>query len=174
MTVTATDTTSASGSAAFSWAISASAPSCSGQLIKNPGFDSGSTSWSATAGVINTNGTYAHSGRGYGWLDGYGVTHTDSASQAVTIPAGCHATLTYYLRISSSDTGTLAHDVLTVTAGTTAVQSFSNLNRGTGYVLQSVNLSAFAGQTVTLKWTGSENSSLATSFFVDDTALTLS
>ena len=174
VTVTATDTTSAHGSATFSWAVSSVAPSCSGQLIKNPGFESGSTSWSATAGVINTNGTYAHSGRGYAWLDGYGSTHTDTLSQAVTVPAGCHATLSYYLRISSNDTGSVAHDVLTVTAGTTAVQSFSNLNRGTGYVLQTVDLSAFAGQTVTLKWTGTENSSVATSFFVDDTALTLS
>jgi hypothetical protein len=41
-------------------------------------------------------------------------------------------------------------------------------------VLRTVDLSAFAGQTVTLKWTGSENSSIPTSFFVDDTALTLS
>ena len=174
VTVTATDTTSAFGTATFSWAVNAVTPSCSGQLIKNPGLESGSTSWSATAGVINTNGTYARSGRGYAWLDGYGTTHTDTLSQAVTIPAGCHATLTYYLRISSSDTGSVAHDVLTVTAGSTAVQSFSNLNRGSGYVLQTVNLSAFAGQTVTLKWTGAENSSIATSFFVDDTALTLS
>jgi hypothetical protein len=175
VTVTATDTTHASGSAVFSWAISSSSPpSCSGQLIKNPGLESGSTSWSATAGVINTNSTYAHAGRGYAWLDGYGTTHVDTLSQAVTIPAGCHATLSYYLWISSSDTGTVAHDTLAVTAGSTAVQSFSNLNRGSGYVLRTVDLSAFAGQTVTLKWTGSENSSIPTSFFVDDTALTLS
>jgi hypothetical protein len=54
------------------------------------------------------------------------------------------------------------------------VQSFSNVNKGTTYVQRSVNLSAFAGQTVTLKWTGTEDSSLATSFFIDDTALNLS
>jgi subtilase family serine protease len=174
VTVTATDTTSASGSTTFAWAVNAVAPTCAGQLVKNPGFESGSTSWSATAGVINTNGTYARTGKGYGWIDGYGTTHTDTLSQAITIPAGCHATLTYYLRITSSDTGTVAHDILTVTAGGTAVQSFSNLNRATGYVLQTVNLSAFAGQTVTLKWSGTENSSLATSFIMDDTAVTLS
>jgi subtilase family serine protease len=175
VTVTATDTTNASGSAAFSWAISSSTPpACSGQLIKNPGLESGNTSWSATAGVINTNSQYAHAGRGYAWLDGYGTTHVDTLSQAVTIPAGCHATLSYYLWISSSDTGTVAHDTLAVAAGATTVQSFSNLNRGSGYVLRTVDLSSFAGQTITLKWTGSENSSIATSFFVDDTALTLS
>jgi len=36
------------------------------------------------------------------------------------------------------------------------------------------NLSAFAGQTVTLKFSGTEDSSLQTSFVVDDTALTVS
>jgi hypothetical protein len=38
---------------------------------------------------------------------------------------------------------------------------------------RSVSLSAYAGQTVTLKWTGTEDYSLQTSFFVDDTAVTL-
>jgi hypothetical protein len=54
------------------------------------------------------------------------------------------------------------------------VQSFSNVNKGTGYVQRSVSLSAYAGQTVTIKWTGTEDSSLQTSFFVDDGAVTLS
>jgi hypothetical protein len=107
-------------------------------------------------------------------LDGYGRTHVDTLSQAVSIPAGCRATLSYYLYISSADTSTTAHDTLAVTAGSSTVQSLSNVNRGSGYVLRSVDVSAFAGQTVTLKWTGTENSSLATSFFVDDVAVNLS
>jgi hypothetical protein len=41
-------------------------------------------------------------------------------------------------------------------------------------VQRSVNLSAYAGQSVTLKWTGTEDVSLQTSFFIDDTALTAS
>jgi hypothetical protein len=36
------------------------------------------------------------------------------------------------------------------------------------------NLSAFAGQTVTLKFTGTEDFLLQTSFVVDDTALNVS
>ena len=54
------------------------------------------------------------------------------------------------------------------------MQSFSNVNKGSGYVQRTVSLSSYAGTTVTLKWTGTEDSSLATSFFIDDTALTLS
>jgi subtilase family serine protease len=175
VTVTAKDSTNASGTATFTWTISAAGgTSCSGQKLLNPGFESGATDWTATSGVINTDGTYAHTGSGYAWLDGYGTTHTDTLSQAVTIPAGCSATLTYYLYINSSEGTTTAHDKLALTANGTTVQSYSNVNKGTGYVQRTVSLSSYAGNAVTLKWTGTENASLATSFFIDDTALTLS
>jgi serine protease len=178
-TVTAKDSTNASGSATFSWTIGTSGGGgCSspGQKLSNPGFESGSTGWTATSGVINTDGAHAHTGSGYAWLDGYGTTHTDTLSHAaVTIPAGCSATLTYYLYINTSETTTAtAYDKLTLSVNGTTVQSFSNLNHGTGYVQRSVNLSAYAGQSVTLKWTGTEDVSLQTSFFVDDTALNVS
>jgi subtilase family serine protease len=177
VTVTATDTTGASGSASFTWTISGSGGggSCSGQKFANPGFESGAASWTQSSGVINTDGAHSHAGTGYAWLDGYGSTHTDTLSQAVTIPAGCRATLTYYLYISSSETSTTtAYDKLTVTANGTTIQSFSNVNKGSGYVQRSVSLNAYAGTTVTVKWTGTEDSSLQTSFLIDDTAVTLS
>ena len=124
--------------------------------------------------MINTDGAHSHAGSGYAWLDGYGTTHTDTLSQSVAVPAGCKATLTYYLSISTSETTTTtAYDKLTLTANGTSKQTFSNLNKG-GYAVRTVDLSSYAGQTVTIKWTGTEDSSLATSFFIDDTALTLS
>lgn len=148
--------------------------SCSGQLLVNPGFESGSTGWSSTAGVINTDGAYAHSGVGYAWLDGYGYTHTDTLSQSVSIKAGCHATLSYYLWITTQETTTTtAYDTLTLTVNGTAVQRFSNLDHSSGYIQRSVDLSSYAGQTVTIKWTGTEDASLATNFWIDDTALNL-
>ena len=175
VTVTAKDSTGATGSASFTWTISSTGGSCSGQKLLNPGFESGATSWTQTSGVINTDGTYAHAGTGYAWLDGYGTTHTDSIAQSVAIPAGCTATLTYYLWISSKESTSTAYDKLAVTAAGTTVQSFSNVNQGTGYVQRTVTLpAADAGKTVSIKWTGTEDSSLATSFFVDDTAVTLS
>jgi subtilase family serine protease len=175
VTVTAKDSTNASGSATFTWTISTSGGGgCSGQKLLNPGFESGAASWTQTSGVINTDGTYAHAGSGYAWLDGYGSTHTDTLSQAVAIPAGCTASLTYYLWINSNEGTSTAYDKLTVTANGTTVQSLSNVNKGTGYVQRTVNLSSYAGTTVTIKWTGTEDSSLATSVLIDDTALTLS
>ncbi|HET6876453.1 MAG TPA: putative Ig domain-containing protein [Jatrophihabitans sp.] len=174
VTVTATDSTGASGSTSFTWTISSSGGSCSGQKLLNPGFESGSANWTASSGVINTDGAYSHTGYGYAWMDGYGTTHTDTLSQTVSIPAGCSATLSYYLWIDSQEGTGTAYDKLTVTANGTTVQTLSNKNQGTGYVKRSVSLSSYAGKTVTIKWTGTEDASLATSFLVDDTALTLS
>ncbi len=145
---------------------------CSGQLLLNPGFESGGANWSTTSGVINTDGAYAHSGAGYAWLDGYGTTHTDTLSQTVSIKAGCKATLTYWLRIDTQESGTVAYDKLTLAINGATKQTFSNVNHG-AYAQRTLDLSAYAGQTVTIKWTGREDYSLATSFFIDDTALTL-
>jgi Zn-dependent metalloprotease len=149
---------------------------CSGQKLLNPGFESGSASWTATAGVIDNSASEpAHSGSYKAWLDGYGTTHTDTLSQAVAIPAGCHASLTYWLHIDTAETTTsVAYDKLTVTMNGTTVASYSNLNKNTGYALRTVDVSAYAGTTVTLKFSGVEDSSLQTSFVVDDTAITLS
>ncbi|HVK26483.1 MAG TPA: M4 family metallopeptidase [Actinokineospora sp.] len=152
-------------------------PGCSGQKLVNPGFESGATSWTATSGVIGQNGAQqpTHGGTWNAWLDGYGRAHTDTVSQSVAIPAGCKASLTFWLHVDSAETTTTtAYDKLTVTAGTSTVATYSNLNKAAGYVQKTINLSSFAGQTVTLKFTGTEDSSLKTSFVVDDTALTLS
>jgi aminopeptidase S len=148
------------------------------QKIANPGFESGAASWSATAGVIGQNtGTGApRTGTWSAWLDGYGTTHTDTLSQSVTIPSGCSTyTLSFWLKITSAETTTtVQYDKLTVALGSTTLATYSNLNKGTGYVQRSFNVSGFAGQTVTLKFTGTEDSSLQTSFVIDDTALTVS
>src|SRR5262249_31907875 len=94
VTATATDSPTpphATPSQTFTWTVNP-AGSCSspGQKIVNPGFESGNTPWTATAGVLgNTSGQTAHTGTKYAWLDGYGTTHTDTLSQSVTLPAGC-------------------------------------------------------------------------------------
>jgi Zn-dependent metalloprotease len=153
-------------------------PPTGGNLLANPGFESGATSWTQTSGVISNSGATPHSGSWFAWLDGYGTTHTDSVSQTVTVPAASTATLSFYLSISSDETTTsTAYDTLKVqvtpSGGTTStLATYSNLNKGTGYVARSVNLSAYVGKTVTVKFLGVEDSSAATSFLVDDTSLT--
>lgn len=177
VTVTAKDTTNAVGSASFTWTVTPTGGGCvPGQLLGNAGFETGSASpWTATTGVVdNGSGEAAHSGSWKAWLNGYGSTHTDSLSQSVTLPAGCHATLSYYLHIDTAETTTTAYDKLTVTANSTTLASYSNLNKNTGYVQKTFDLSSFAGQTVAIKFTGTEDSSLQTSFVIDDTAVNVS
>jgi hypothetical protein len=177
-TVTAKDTTGASGSASFTWTVSTTGGGCAspGQKIGNPGFETGTAApWTAGSGVIdNSSGEAAHAGSWKAWMDGYGTTHTDTVSQSVTIPAGCAATFSFYLHIDTAETGSTAYDKLTVQVGSSTLATYSNVNAATGYALKSFSLSSYAGQTVTLKFTGTEDSSLQTSFVLDDTALNAS
>jgi len=179
-TVTARDSTSASGSTTFSWTVNGSGGGCTspGQKLGNPGFESSSAApWTATSGVIDSStGQPARTGAKKAWLNGYGRTYTDTLSQTVTVPAGCsNATFTFWLRVTTAETTTTrAYDVLTVQVGSTTLATYSNLNKNSTYTQKSFNLASYAGQTVTLKFTGVEDSSLATSFVIDDTALDVS
>src|SRR5882724_910521 len=153
------------------------------QLIGNPGFENGSANpapWTATPAVIdNSAGEAAHSGAWKAWLDGYGTTHTDSILQTVTIPASATtATLAFWLHIDTAETTTItAFDTLKVqirnTSGTvlSTLGTFSNLNHATGFSQKSFNVIAFKGQTVQVFLVGTEDSSLQTSFVVDDFTL---
>jgi subtilase family protein/BACON domain-containing protein len=151
------------------------------QLLGNPGFESGNTIWIATAGVItNSASQAAHGGTWKAWLDGYGTTHTDTLRQVVTIPStATTATLTFWLHIDSAETTTTTQfDRLQVqirnSAGTTVLSTlatFSNLNKAAGYSLKTFDVTAFKGQTISVYFLGTEDSSLQTSFVIDDTAL---
>ncbi|MET7703891.1 M1 family aminopeptidase [Streptomyces sp. NPDC005485] len=145
------------------------------QVVTNGGFESGTSPWSQSSSSVITNrsGQTAHGGSSYAWLDGTGGTHTDTLSQSVTIPSGCStATLTFWLHIDTTETtSSTAYDKLTAKIGSTTLATYSNLNKNTGYAQKSFDVSAFAGQTVTVAFTGTEDSSLQTSFVLDDVAL---
>ncbi|HTX59317.1 MAG TPA: protease pro-enzyme activation domain-containing protein [Verrucomicrobiae bacterium] len=151
------------------------AAGCTGQLLLNPGFESGNVDWTTTADVITDDSSLAYQGSWLAWLDGYSSPETDTLSQSVSIPAGCTATLTYYLYIYTSEKSSAgAVDTLNFTVNGTTEQSFSNKNATSGYVEQTVNLSSFAGDSAKLLWTSKQTGSRATDFFIDSTALTLS
>jgi Zn-dependent metalloprotease len=177
-TLTATGTTGAHGSATRTITVN---PATTGgtEQIKNGGFESGATSWTQTSGVIGANGPSeaAHAGTYDAWLDGYGSSHTDYVYQQVTVPAS-GATLSFYLHIDTAETTTAtAYDKFTIlvqnTSGTTlaTLGTFSNLNKASGYTLHTYNLSAYAGQTIRIKFNGTEDSSLQTSFVLDDVSV---
>ena len=186
VTVTATDTTGAKGTATFTWTIgSGSGGGCTAaQLLGNPGFETGTAApWTATSGVIADNSKEPpHSGTWDAWLDGYGKTTTDTLSQTVTLPSGCSTySLSFWLHIDTAETTTTtAYDTLKVqllnSSGTVlaTLATFSNLNHATGSQQHTYSVSGYAGQAVTLKFTGAEDSEYQTSFVIDDTALNVS
>ncbi len=184
VTVTATDTAGAAGSASFTWTISSSGGGCTAaQLFGNPGFESGGISpWSSTSGVLaNTSyGVPAHSGSWLAWLDGYGGAHTDTLSQAVTIPSNCvSATLSFWLYINSNAPTGAAYDTFKIqvlnSSGTVlaTLATLSNQQEGSGYVQHSYSLNSYIGQKITIKYTGKETlgGGYDTNFFEDDNAL---
>jgi len=181
VTLKVTDNTGATNSTSKSITVSSGG---STQLLGNPGFETGTASpWSMSSSVLCSNsscsGEVAHNGSWFAWLDGYGTTHTDTVSQAVSIPSGkSSATLQFYLHIDTAETTTTtAYDTLKVqlvnSSGTvlTTLATFSNLNAASGYQVHSYNVSSYIGQNVTVKFTGSEDTSLQTSFVLDDVNL---
>lgn len=178
-TITVTGTGSATHTASYTLTVNGTGGGCTsaGQKLGNPGFETATTPWTATSGVIgaNTGDGAPRTGTRDAYLNGYGSTHTDTLSQSVALPSGCTSyTLSFYLKITTAETTTTTqYDKLTVQVGTTTLQTFSNLN-ASAYTLRSYNLAAYAGQTITLKFTGVEDSGLKTSFVIDDTALTVS
>jgi subtilase family serine protease len=180
-TVTDSNAKTAAHTASVTVASSTPPPPPPSNLVTNGGFEGSASPWTVSSGVYCTNSTCsgetAHAGTGFLWLDGYGTTHTDTASQSITIPAGkTSASLTFYLHIDTAETTkTTAYDTLAVgvTSGstTTTLATYSNLNAATGYVQKTISLNAYIGKTVTLKFTGKEDSSAQTSFVLDDVAV---
>jgi len=185
-TYTVTETVTDSASRSSSKSASVTVSTGSQQLLGNTGFESGAaTPWVMSSGTLCSNsgcsGETAHAGSWFAWLDGYGSAHTDTVSQSLTIPSGkSSATLAFYLHIDSAETTTsTAYDTLKVqvlnTSGTVlaTLATYSNLNKATGYSLKTLNMTPYIGQSVKILFTATEDSSLQTSFVLDDITLTV-
>jgi hypothetical protein len=180
VTVTAKDTTGASGSASFTWTINPASSGCTAaQLLGNPGFETGSISpWTSTADVLaNTDeGVPAQAGSWLAWMDGYGAAHTDTVAQTVTIPSTCvSAVFTYWVEVNSTTTNTANKLVLEVlNSSGTVLQTIpvaTAANNGTKYVEYTTSLASYIGQKITVKFVATEVSGGNTSFFEDSNGL---
>jgi Zn-dependent metalloprotease len=168
------------GNSARSEPVSFTVTNTFAQLLQDPGFERGGEGWEADPrGNINfpvSRG--AHRGRGYVWLNGFGEVHIDNLYQDVTIPASAtKAALTFYLDISTEETAATANDTFVVQARSTSgevlatLATWSNLTPSLGWVQRSIDLSAYAGQTVRIYMEGRENATLATNFRLDTFSL---
>jgi uncharacterized membrane protein len=175
-------------SATVTVTVSNSAGGTTTELIGNGGFENGASNvapWTLTSThtpqeIINSSSSEPpHSGTFDAWLDGFGATTTDTVMQQVTIASNATAaTLSFWLHIDTAETSTTtAFDKLTVqvrnASGTvlSTLATFSNLNHASGYQQRTFDLTSFKGQTIQIFFKGSEDSTLQTSFVLDDVSL---
>ncbi|MFC7550642.1 M4 family metallopeptidase [Plantactinospora sp. GCM10030261] len=175
---------SATRSASYTLTVTG-AGGCSspGQKLGNPGFESGTSPWTGNTGAIGSySGQTPHSGTRFAWLNGYGYSSTEYIQQQVSLPAGCSAyQFSFWLHIDTAETtSSVAYDTLRVqvlnSSGSVlaTLATYSNLNAASGYSQKSFSLSAYAGQTIRVRFLGTEDWSLQTSFVIDDTAINVS
>ncbi|WP_377644290.1 M4 family metallopeptidase [Oryzobacter terrae] len=155
-------------------------PPTGGNLLQNAGFESGATVWTGTSGPITNNtGRPARTGSWKAWLGGNGSSGTETINQSVAIPASATAaTLSFWLRTDTAESGSTAYDTMRaqVVDGSTVttLATYSNVGTNATYTQKSFNVTAWKGKTVTIRFTMTEDSSLQTSFVVDDTSLATS
>jgi len=156
-------------------------PTPSSNLLVNGGFEGSASPWvgSGTGYFYTANGSYPHSGTGYIYL-GVNNSVSGQAYQSVTIPSTANGTLTFWLNVTSSETTTTTqYDKLFVevrnSSGTllSTLATYSNLDKASAgvYTQRSLNVAAYKGQTVRIQFRATTDSSLATTFRIDDAVL---
>jgi hypothetical protein len=148
--------------------------------VKNPGFESGDVRWTSSRAGVVTNSVSAPARRGTwkAWLDGFGTVHTDVLSQAVQLPPTGTAMLRLFVNIDSGESTVTPFDRLTVRVtppggAPVVVKVLSNTDNTFGaYELRAVDLTPWTGQLVTISFTGVEDSTVPTSFLIDDVSVT--
>ena len=150
------------------------------QLLSDPGFESGGIGWTFAgtfAIVDSTDISFAHSGNAFALLCGQGKAETSTVSTSVAVPAGVKSSLTFWVRTYTGDASGVAHDKLqaqVISGGaTTTLATYANNDAtANGWTQETYDLSAFAGKTITLKFTGTENADATPTYFMlDDFAL---
>jgi hypothetical protein len=136
------------------------------ERVTNGSFESGNSFWSLGSGAsVVTTRAYAGT---HSLLVGGTTSSTQSATQQVTVPTGASSqTLRFRTYISTAETGTTAHDTLNIQASGTTLKSYTNASTKGSWFDTTVDLSAYAGKTITLKFQAVNNATLATSFWVD-------
>jgi hypothetical protein len=158
------------------------------ELLGNGGFENGASNpapWVLTSThspleIINSSSSEPpHSGTFDAWMNGWGTTTTDTVMQQVTVPANATAaTFSFWLHIDTAETTTTtAYDTLQVQIRNSSgsvlqtLATFSNLNHAAGYQQQTFNVNSLIGQTIQVFFVGKEDSTLQTSFVLDDVSL---
>ncbi|MFC8508878.1 M4 family metallopeptidase [Streptomyces sp. NPDC057411] len=145
----------------------------SGNALANGSFEQGTSGWTQSDDIITSSTLQtARDGSWYAWMMGYGADAVESLSQAnIAVPSAGTPTLTFWLKVTTQESGPTAYDTLKVKVNGTALATYSNADASSGYVQKTVDLSAYRGQTVKLEFAGTEDTYLSTVFLVDGIAI---
>lgn len=148
------------------------------ELIVNGGFEGSASPWvlSGYSSYV-AGGSYPHSGTGYNEL-GASNSVTGSTEQVLTLPGSGAPSLSFWLNVTTTEntSTTTQFDRLYIevlgSSGTVlgTLATFSNANWGTAgvYSQKTYSLSAYVGQSIKLRFRTTQDSSLPTTFRIDD------
>jgi hypothetical protein len=136
--------------------------------------------------IIQRNGSYPHSGTNYAFLGGSATASTDILKQTVSIPSNATSvTVSFWVNIVTQEAaGGGSYDQLSAALYNTSgvylanVASFTNENavasnnsNGVYFKAGPIDVSAYRGSTVQLVFEADTDSSLSTSFRLDDVSM---
>ncbi len=144
----------------------------------NGGFEGSASPWVLSGNAYWSSGAYPHSGTGYSILGAYNNA-SGTEYQTVSIPSNAPANYTFWLNITSSESGPTIYDRLFIEVRSTTgallgtLATYSNANETTpgNYSQKSFSLANWWGQTVRLQFRATTDFSLPTSFRIDDVSL---
>ena len=148
------------------------------ELIVNGGFEGSASPWTLSGNAYRSTGAYPHSGTGYSILGAYNNA-SGTEYQTVSIPAGHAANYTFWLNITTSESGPTPYDYLYAEVRSTSgallgtLATYTNANATTpgNYSQKAFSLASWRGQTVRVQFRATTDFSLPTSFRIDDVSL---
>lgn len=144
--------------------------------IVNSDFELGTVGWKSRSGDIGRYGFFK-SPVTHAWLGTWGAGSEDYLYQTLTVPnVSGPVKMTYWLWVQAPPAGTpndrFYFSVYTADFSSwTTLQSLTSANSTGGYVQQTVDLTAFKGQTVNLVWEVYQTNAVGTAFMIDDVSI---
>ncbi|MEV8524271.1 Ig domain-containing protein [Streptomyces sp. NPDC052000] len=166
VSVTAKDSTGASGSTSFGWTVSTAGTGG----VTNGGFETGSLSGWTASGSATASSAAAHSGSYGAMIGSANPTNTSSIAQTFTAPSGS-STVSFSYNVTCPDTVTYDWATATLkdnTTGTTTTVLAKTCTQGAGWKQASGSLTAGHSYTLTLTSKDDNYAGDATYTYYDD------
>lgn len=170
VTVEVTDGRDGLGWTRFAWEVEREGTN----LVANPGFEDGKAGWSGDTSIIGVGvSPLAHRGTNLARFSDERKS-TQQLSTTVRVPADAARPMAWFwVHIRTAEMpGGFARDTLTIDVNGKEVATRSNLAAGEDWQVVSVDMSAYRGQRVTMRWTTRQDSGLPTTFAIDDVTIT--